>query len=269
MKRATSVLLWPVILSLSIPVFSDDKDKLSANDIISKHIIAIGGKEALSKIKTRVAIGTAKKDSDAAVTAAIMSEAPNRVSAIYQFEGYNWQLSYDGSKPLFRPLFSRAVAPVMQKYEDMLTTGTMFNDVSLYNALIAGEAAGVKFEAKGTKKIKGKNCYVVEMKRPKGEAVRMFFDTDTFMWVRTEYGIVRLTKPMSAFTNEVTSKDEETTYDFFVETSDFKDVDGLKLPFRVEMVATAPILKQKNVGTIVITINEYRQNIEIDPKMFQ
>jgi hypothetical protein len=89
------------------------------------------------------------------------------------------------------------------------------------------------------------------------------------MWVRTDYGSVRITRDMRGFTNAVTSHDEESTIDFYVETSDFKQVDGLKLPFRLEIVVTAPILKQSNVGTIVTTINEYRHNIPIDPKMFQ
>jgi hypothetical protein len=74
---------------------------------------------------------------------------------------------------------------------------------------------------------------------------------------------------MDGFTNDIVSKDEESTVDFFVETSDFKDVDGMKLPFKIEVVATSAILKQKNVGSITTTINEYRHNVSIDPRMFQ
>jgi len=107
------------------------------------------------------------------------------------------------------------------------------------------------------------------MKSGKGQPVRLYFDAENFMWVRSDYGSVRITKDMGTFTNAVGSKDEESTIDFYVETSDFKDVDGMKLPFKLEMVATSPILKQRNVGTIVTTISEYRHNIQIDPKMFQ
>jgi hypothetical protein len=252
-----------MVLALSATVSADDK--LSGAEIISKHLAAVGGKEALAKVKSRIAIGTARKDNDSAAPMAVMSEAPNRVSAIYQFEGFNWQLTYDGSKAIVRPLLTRANAPVMHKYEDMLASGTMFNGISLYNALMQGEADNVKFESKGMKKVKGRSTYSVEMKRGKDKAL-LYFDAETFMWVRTDYGSVQLTKEMGTITGP---KDQETTFDFYVETSDFKEVDGVKLPFKFEIVATAPILKQKNVGTIVATINEYRHNVAIDPKMFQ
>ena len=270
MKRAIS--FFYLIMTLAVPtatLATDDAAKLSGPEIINKHIAAVGGKEALAKFKSRVAIGTAKKDSDAAIPVAIMSEAPNRVSAVYQFEGYNWYLTYDGNKASIRPVLTRAAAPIMHKYEEMLATGTMFNDISLYNVLAQGDSNQLKFEAKGMKKVRGRQAYVVDMKPEKGQPVRLYFDAENFMWLRSDYGSVHITKDLAGFTNNVQSYDQETTFDFYVETSDFKEVDGVRLPFKFEIAATAPILKQKSVGTIVTTIKEYRHNIPIDSKMFQ
>jgi hypothetical protein len=261
-------LLIALPTAMAVGRGGDDKS-LTAAEIISKHIEAVGGKAALAKIKSRVAIGTAKKENDAAAPMAVMSEAPNRVSAIYQFNDFNWQLTYDGSKAIVRPMLTRANAPVMKKYEAMLASGTLFNSMSLYNLLIAGSSEDVKFEAKGTKKVKGRSAYMVVMKQAKADEVRMYFDTETFMWVRTDYGTAHLTKEMGQFTNAVESKDQESTLDFYVETTDFREVDGVKLPFRLEIVTTAPMLRRSNVGTVVATISEYRHNITIDSKMFQ
>lgn len=257
-----------IFLIITHRIGADQTPQLTAAEIIDKHIQATGGRALLATIKSRVAIGIASKDSDSAAPVAIMSEAPNRVSAIYQFQGFNWQLSYDGVKSIFKPTITRAAGVVVQKYEEMLVSGTMFNGVSLYNALLAGESEA-KFDAKGTKKVRGRAAYVVDMKHNKAQSVRLYFDAQNFMWVRTDYGSVRITKDMGTFTNAITSKDEETTVDFYIETWDFKDVGGIKLPFKVEIVATAPILREKKVGTILTNINEYRQNIPIDPKMFQ
>jgi len=247
---------------------ADDKDKLTAAQVISKYIAAVGGPEAMAKIKSRVAIGTARKDSEPGAPMAVMSEAPNRVSAICQFQKFNWQLTYDGSKSIVRPMLAGANVPVMHKYEDMLATGTLFNDISLFNVLSAPQEEGLKFEAKGIKKLKGRPAYTIEVKKGERKAF-LYFDAESFMWVRTDYGSVSMTKDMRAYTNAVESKDQESTYDFYVETSDFKQVDAVKLPFKFEIVATAPILTQRSVGTIVVTISEYRHNITIDPKMFQ
>jgi len=270
MKRVTTLLSLLLLLA-SLPtsgLAADEEEKLTAAEIIGKHLAAAGGKAQIARIKSRVAIGTAQRDSDAGVPVAIMSEAPNRVSAIYQFKDYNWQLTYDGSKSIFRPAFSRASSAIMHKYEDMLATGTMFNGMSLYNVLTDAVSEGAKLEAKGTKKVQGRKAYVVEMKRG-SQSTRLYFDAETFMWVRTDYGSVRITKDLGSFTNAPVSKDEETTHDFYVETSDFKEVEGVKLPFKMVIVATAPILRQRNTGTIVATIKEYQHNVPIDPSMFQ
>ena len=265
MKGLLSVFSLILVLTLfGAAKTGDDKDKLSASEIVNKHIEAMGGRKALSKFQSRVAIGIARKDNDTAVPVAIMSE-PNRLSAVYQFEGYNWYLIFDGNKPIMRPVLTKAAAPIMQKYEEMLATGTLFNDISLFNVLNRGESDQLKFEAKGMKKVKGRQSYVVDMKSAKGQNSRLYFDAENFMWVRTDYGTVQITKQLG----HLDAGDQETTFDFYVETSDFKEVDGVKLPFKFEIVATAPILKQRSVGTIAATISEYRNNITIDPKQFQ
>jgi hypothetical protein len=57
--------------------------------------------------------------------------------------------------------------------------------------------------------------------------------------------------------------------DFYFDTSDFRDVEGVKLPFKFEQVVTYPIITQKRVGTLSGMIVEYRHNVTIDPKMFK
>ncbi len=75
---------------------------------------------------------------------------------------------------------------------------------------------------------------------------------------------------MQPFTNEAVSRGEDDVIiDFYIETSDFRDVNGLKFPFKFEQVLTAPFLRQSKSGTITGTITEYRHDEVIDPKMFQ
>jgi hypothetical protein len=181
-------------------------------------------------------------------------------------------LTYDGQSSIFRPAFTRAtsVTSVIEtKYREMLASGLMFNGISLYNLLVSNKPNDPKFEARGIKKVKGQDAYVVELKQGQG-LLRLYFDVKDFMWIRTDFGTVTMQKQMGAFSNDaVPHAEDDTTVDFYFETSDFRPVEGVKLPFKFVQVVTMPILKQKTAGTITGTITEYKHNIDIDPKMFK
>jgi hypothetical protein len=269
MKHRFSVLVLLVLTAFS-GIVRTQEQQLTGDEIINRHLEAAGGKSALAKFKTRIALGTIRKESEPEGQFAVMSEAPNRLSVFYGFRDYDLRMVYDGKVALIRPAMSREMASLSEKYREILGSGLMFNSMSLYN-LIEGSAMGeVKFESKGTKKVNGKPAYVVQVKTGKGDAKRLYFDAESFLWVRTDYGKATISKQMGAFTNDVVNQGgSELTVDFYIETSDFRDVDGVKLPFKFEQVMTQPILRQKAVGTVTGTIREYRHNGDIDPKMFR
>jgi len=269
-KKIIALLSLILLLIVSTDTFAQDgKSNLTAEQIIEKHIAAVGGKEALSKFKTRVAEGTATKDNETSAKVFFMSESPNRITGFYQFEKFAWQLTYDGAKGIFRPLVSSGAYSIFaDKYQQLMGTGFMFNSISLYNLLL--DSQGQSFKAKGTKKLKNKEHYVIETKPKKGDAIKLYFDAETFMWTRTEYGKASYSKPQGGFTNDVVNKSEDDiTADYYFETSDFRDVDGVKLPFKFEQRAIFPIITQTKVGSISGTITSYKHNIPIDPTMFQ
>src|SRR5947209_4653659 len=125
-----SISILILFLFLCRLVSGQDKS-LTGNEIVAKHLVAVGGKEALLKLKTRVALGTVKKESEAEAELAIFSELPNRVSANYRFEKYDWRLRYDGTKVIFFPPISRKLYVITDKYDQMLASGLMFNSVTL------------------------------------------------------------------------------------------------------------------------------------------
>lgn len=276
-RRQFTSLLLALSFAVAAPVSAaradDDEKKMTADEIIAKHFEAIGGREAMAKFKTRVAIGTVAKEDEPAARFAVMSEAPNRVSVYYGFRDYDARLVYDGTRAAVRPNFARQFANLSEKYEEILASGLMFNQMSLYNLLTSGATGEMKLEAKGTKKVKGRQAYVVQVKPKKGSAMRLYFDAENFMWVRTDYGKTALSRELSRTSSNINDINNqagsEQTFDFYIETSDFRDVDGVKLPFKFEQLLTAPLMRQKIVGTITGTISEYQHNGKIDPSMFQ
>lgn len=273
--RLSSRALACLLLALAATVVGargagDNKQQLSAEEIIAKHLAAVGGKQALARIKSRVAVGTIRKEAEPESQMAIMSESPNRLAAVFIFRDYDWRMIYDAGKTTLRPQMPRQVAPIEEKYREMLSSGLMFNGIALYNLLSSAPAEGVKLESKGTKKVKGRPAHVVELRRGKGAAARLYFDAENFMWVRTDFGRAEVSRQMRTFTNDVVNRSaDENSVEFYVETADFREVDGLKLPFRFEMVVTPPILREKSSGTVVGNIKEYKHNVAIDPAMFK
>jgi hypothetical protein len=273
MKRnrlALSALALLCLVSAGVRAATDDQ-KLTGDEIVAKHLAAVGGREALAKIKTRVAVGTVQKESEPEGKLAIMSESPNRLSVFYGFRDFDLRMIYSGTQVSIRPDFtSRQVGNLAEKYREIVASGLMFNSISLYNLLATGAPNELKLEAKGIKKVGGRPAYVVELRRGKESPARLYFDAETFMWVRTDYGKASVSKEMGAFTNDVVNQSAgEATIDFYIETSDFRVVDGVKLPFKFQQVMTSPIMREKSVGTITGSIREYQHNVKIDPGMFR
>lgn len=246
------------------------EDKLTAEEILKKHLDAIGGKEAATKFKSRIASGTIKKENDPERKFTIASE-PNKIAALFYFQQYDWRLIFDGAKPHTRPEFNREYGMINNKYQEAIASGLMFNDASLFNVVVNGAAEGAKFEAKGTKKVMGKQAYVVEYRKDKKSSpLRLYFDTETFMWVRTDFGRATLTKGVGQFTNDAQiQEDQSAAVDIYVETSDFREVDGVKLPFQLNFTVTAPIIRNTFFSNLKATITEYKHDMNIDPKVYQ
>lgn len=271
MKRhKLATLLTLLMLLCACATAAGQEKKLTGDEIINKHLEAVGGREAIARLKTRVALGTVKKENEPEGRMAIMSEAPNRVSVVYDFRDYTLRMVYDGQGAALRPTPPRQFGQLTDKYYEMMGSGLMFNGIALYNLLAAGAPGALRPEAKGTKKVEGRPAYVVQVKPQKGSPMRLYFDAENFMWVRTDYGKASVSKEMGQFTNDVENRAaNELTVDFYIETSDFRDVDGVKLPFQFEQVMSTPFLRQSSAGTILCKISQYQHNIQIDPAMFK
>ena len=87
---------------------------------------------------------------------------------------------------------------------------------------------------------------MVQLTPKVGPSVKAFFDAENFMLVRT---ILTITVPQLG-----------GPIDQVVDFSDFRDVDGIKIPY---------VTKSSNpVQTVLATVSEVKQNTDIDDSSF-
>ena len=117
MKRQilTSLSLLLCVCAAAAAVRGQEKG-LTGEEIINKHLEAVGGREALARLRTRVAQGTVKKENEPEARLAIMSEAPNRLAAVYSFRDYDLRMVYDGNGAALRPALPRKLGKLTDKH---------------------------------------------------------------------------------------------------------------------------------------------------------
>src|SRR5512140_914085 len=114
------------------------------------------------------------------------------------------------------------------------------------SSLLNYKAAGVKLEVLPTEKVGDRTLIVLQAAPKQGPVVKLYLDSQTYLLVRT------FTKYYSA----VAGMDVEQTG----ELSDYRTVDGVKVPFRIVNS------NAQQSGTIVLTKVEH--NVPFDDAMF-
>jgi hypothetical protein len=112
--------------------------------------------------------------------------------------------------------------------------------------LLTYKEAGSTAELTGREKIGASEAYVVQFKPKAGPSTRMFFDVQSFMLVRTAItiNVPQLGGPIEQV----------------VEFSDFRDVDGIKLPFGIK--------SSNPLQMISSTVTGVKHNTEIEDSSF-
>jgi hypothetical protein len=114
------------------------------------------------------------------------------------------------------------------------------------NPLLNYKGMGATVELAGKEKVGDREAYVLIGKPKTGPAVRYYIDAETYLPVKT---VIKVMVP------QLGTELEQTT-----ETSDFKDVDAVKVPFRITTTTS--------IQTVVVTVNQVEHNKPIDRSLF-
>ncbi len=191
----------------------------TADDLVTKHITAMGGPGAYSKVKTARLTGTVTVSGmDLPVTQDIVSDHAVRMLISIESMGAEVINAYKDGKGWKKNQFTGAPDPTAMTQDEL---DEVVDQTSLSDNLFDAKKLGSTAEAQGEETINGVKTYKLKLTNKKGEATTYYLDPTTYYIVKTVG-----TKQVMGQAMEV-----ETAY------SNYKDVQGLHFPFTISVSA--------------------------------
>jgi hypothetical protein len=237
-----------LLLAVAALCFSHAASAQTADEVVEKYLTAIGGRAALAKLTSRTTFGTitvATPQGDLSGPVEIYTVPPNKSRTLVKLD----LSSLGAGQMTVDQRFNGTSGYVIDTLQgDRELPGgqveTMKNTV-FPTPLLDYKQRGATVELTGRDKVGGRDVYVLVLTPKGGSATRLFIDAETFLPMRT---LIKTELPQ---VGEV----EQTT-----EFSDYREVDGIKIPFAVRATSA--------VQSSTIVISKVEHNTKIDEALF-
>ena len=241
----------PLVLALALlPAMPLPAAVQSADEIVEKHLAALGGREALGKLTSRKATGTvvfAAGGGEFKGPIELYNKAPNKARALIKLDLSSAGMTdpmvidqrFDGTAGRTSNSVQGDTDIAGNQLENM--KNNMFP-----SSLLNYKANGVKVDLQPRETVEGKEYIVLLMTPKSGSAVKMYLDPATYLVARTW---AKITSP------------ELGEFEQIGQVSDYRDVGGIKMPFK--SINTSP------QQTVTILIEKVENNVPLDDAIFK
>jgi len=252
--------------------------KLTAEEVVSRHLQSIGSDEARKTARTRIISGGStvafltEPKGQATGRAVLASDGPKNLiglsfpSPIYPRE----QFGYDGNSfmaAFVTPGVRSSLGSFLMTHTLIFRQGLMGGALSSAWPLLSMSSNAAKLEDGGEKKVDNRILHMLNY-HPKGGGdlqIHLYFD-DAFHHVRTEYlRVIPAQTGSRAYTNV---EEREIRYKMVEEFSEFKAESGLTLPHKYEIKFSVDSTGGTFSGEWKIDLNKFTFNEPIDPAAF-
>lgn len=247
-KHQETQLVRYVILTLFVLLgFSNGfaqkqaEGKLTADGVVANHLNSIGTAAARGAVQSITAIGTSKATfygrggGVAEGISVLASKGPSYMVAMkfnnsdYPFE----KMGYNGNEltvGFVRPGVRTNLGSFLRTNESSFKTGLMSGVLSNSWPFLRFDPELGKIKYSGLKKIEGKKLHTIEFTPKKGSEldITLYFDSETFQHVRTEYK--RIITAKQGANVDASAGQSETRYKMVEEFSNFREENKLNLP---------------------------------------
>ena len=241
--------LRPLIAAIALTLWAVPSLAQTADEIIEKHLAATGGRAALAKLTSRVSTGTIALTTPVGElkgTIELSQKKPNKTRTLIKIDAS----AIGGGQITSDQRFDGTSGYVLDSFNgNRDITGDQLEAMkagSFPTPFLNYKETGMTATLGAREKVDTRGAYVVQLTPKTGPMVKAFFDAENFLLVKTilTVNVPQLGGPI----------------DQVVEFSDFHDVDGIKVPY---------LTKSSNpVQTVVATVTDVKQNIDIDDSSF-
>lgn len=220
----------------------------TADEIVEKYLTAMGGRAALGKLTSRSTAGTmtvSTPGGDISGSIETLNQRPNKTRTLV-----NLDLTSLGAGPMvvdqrFDGTTGYALDSLRGNRD--ITGGQLeaLKNGEFPNSFLGYKDRGVTVELSGKEKVGEREAYVLLFKPKSGASSRHFIDAESYLPLKL---VTTLDLPDLG---EV----EQTT-----EFSDFREVDGVKLPFKLKGTSA--------VQNFIVTVTKVEHNKKIDESLF-
>ena len=243
-----SVISRRIVVAALVLAWAQLASAQTADEVIEKHLAAIGGRAALAKVKSRSMTGTIALSTPVGELSGpveITNLAPNKSRTLIKLD-----LSAVGAGEMtVDQRFDGTAGIVMDSMQgNRDVAGDQLE--SMKNAVFPSpfldyQERGVTVELGPKEKVGARDAFVLTVKPKAGPAVRQFIDAETYLPLRL---VAKIEVPQIGTL-------EQTT-----EFSDLREVDGVKVPFTIKSSSSAQ--------SFTITLTKVEHNGKIDEALF-
>jgi CubicO group peptidase (beta-lactamase class C family) len=225
---------------------ADSGPTMSVDELMQKTIDAAGGEANLHKISSRITEADIDLENQGVkATTKSYAKAPNKAATETMFTALNkpigsgWEY-FDGASGAEVYSFAPAEKLAGKRLEDARLGADLYSPLDW-------KANYKKIEIKGTAKVGDEEAWVVSFEPEKGTPFKEYYSAKTFLLLKREGIVASSTSPQQI--------------PYTVTFSDYRNIDGVMLPFKIVNNSIAN-------GNIVTTIKSVKQNVPIEDSLF-
>ena len=270
------LIVFPSGLAHSLPA-----DKLSTEELVTKHLASIGSTEDIAASRTRVATGTTQARLRVTNTPVELS-GPAQVASdgdkfllamVFSANNYpHEKVSFDGENAIIGVLTQGGRTPLgtfIGSQSALLKHGLIGGVLSSAWPLYNLDRRDAKVSYTGMDKINGKPVHKLKYTpRNAGDlTINLYFDANTFQHVRSQYEYVVSARQGAVAESSISQ--QNTRYKLVEEFSDFQPTGKLVLPHTYIIDLTVELPNRTQTLKWTINLQQFVFNEPIDPRAFK